>query len=434
MVADSRLRVRACGPGVPRSDSFPCVSSYSPGIPTSFAATYVTRNMARYQGTFGDALRRFLRSPATFPGSPASVFVGFASGASQYEDTGALWRGTVPNLNFKETSYLGTESGPTFIGPTAAACSRRQLPFAQCTFGPAPNPDPTLPFSNYARWATHEYIRRADMLGRNASLASGACFDVVQATAVGLLNLRWHQGQVNNLLPESIRATVPGGQYGVMLAFMGWSMGPAGAASALRPFAAELAAVDEASRPGVWLWNVARRIANNTLPGTRTSRSYTNIAFAAARIFQKVTAGRVTEVGAGNAAARWYALGMSPIQEAVVFDVIARRAYGVAVPSGLDLGPQPRIILPAGNPPGPAQIIEFLPSPSTPWDAVSAVTPKERAPEDEDDLLLDWTNLKTVEDVLPEHVVEWMASYGLPAQKALWRRWEAVLYGEPPVA
>jgi len=406
------------------------MSSYSLAVPTAFANTYITRNIARNQGPFGAALRRFVTSPATFAGAPASPFVGFASGASQYEDTGALYRGVVPNPRFKECSYLGTENGPTFIGPNAPQCSARRLPFSQCTFGPAPNPNPTLPYSNYARWATHEYIRRPDMLGRNAPLTPGSCFDVVPATAVGLLNLRWHQGQVNDQLPAALRSTRPGGLYGVMLAFMGWSMGAAGASSALRPFAAELAAVDEASRPGVWLWNVARRAAAGNLPGTSTARSYTNIAFAAARVFQKLTAGRTLEEATGNAFGPWYQLGMSPIQEAMVFDVITRRAYGVVVPSGIDLGPQPRVVRPAGDVSGPAQIIEFLPPPSTPWDAVSVSSGKERAPEEEDDLVLDWTDLKTVEDVLDANTQLWMASYGLPAQKALWRRWEATIYGE----
>ncbi len=404
--------------------------NYVAALPVSFASTYLVRNLARNAGPFGDALRRFLRSPATFPGAPASAFIGFASGATKYEDTGALFQGTVPNPRFKECSYLGTENGPTFVGPTAAACTARRLPFAQCTFGPAPNPNPSLPFSNYARWATSEQIRRPDMLGRNASLARGACFDDVEATAVGLLNLRWHLAQVNAMLPAALQARNPASLYGLMLSFLGWSAGQAGAAAALRPFAAELAAVPEDSRPGVWLWEVARRIARGNLPGPATPRSYTNIAFAAARVFQKLFAGRGVEMAAGSNAG-WYALGMSPLQEAAVFDLIARRGYGVSIPAGVDVGPQPRVVRPAGDPPGPVQIVEFLPAPSSPYDALAAAGGKDREPEGDEHLVLDWTDLKAVDDLLPAADIALFATYGLAAQKELWRRWEATIYGEP---
>jgi hypothetical protein len=87
------------------------------------------------------------------------------------------------------------------------------------------------------------------------------------------------------------------------------------------------------------------------------------------------------------------------------------------------------VVLPAGDP-GPAQIIEFLPPPSTPWDAVSVVGGgKERSPEEEDDLVLDWTDSRRSR-ILDANTQLWMASYGLQAQKSLWRGWEATIYGE----
>ena len=417
---------------------------YTAGLPLVFAETYLVRNVARDRGEFGDALRRFLRSPAVTYGAPASVYIGFASGATRYEDTGTLSGGSVPNPRFKETSFLGTESGPTFVGPRAGDCARGRMPvpvtgspYAWCTFGPSPNPDPSLPFSNYARWATHPYIRRSDMLGRDASLRPGACFDVVEGTAVGLLNLRGHQGQVNAMLPAELRANRPGSLWGVMLAFNGWSTGMAGAAASILPFRAALASADEDSKPGVWLWSIARAAATRSLPGSAAAGVHGNIGFDAARVIQKVIGGRTVELSRDGAlrdeaARRWYSLGMSPVQEAAVFDVIARRAYGASVPQGIDLGPMPRVVRPAGDPPGPVQIVEILPDPTTPYAAADVGFEKTRPPQTADALALDWTDLKTVEDVLPPAYVDLMATYGLHGQKSLWRGWEAVLYGEAP--
>lgn len=339
------------------------MASYENGLPAAFAESWRSRNVARWSGSFGSAVRRMNRSPAAFPGASPTAILGFASGATQREDTGWPRRsGEYANPVFREVGFLGTEAGWTFVGPNRQRCAQLAarpgftLRGSGCVVGPSANPDPNLPYSNYARWAGHPYVTRPDLLGRPASLAQHAWYDVDEQTAVGLVNLRAHGGTVTDLLDARIRPSRPDTCYGVSCAFWGWSAGDGLAVQHIQRELNAIVGVSEAQRLNALAWAIARRALRE---GARWgARSHTNPAYSILRLLQKLYAGLALAVAAGEHTS-WYTLGIDPL----VLDILARAAYGVAIPSEFVLPPTlPSSTAPAGEPAAPSNV-SILPAP-----------------------------------------------------------------------
>lgn len=329
--------------------------SYAQGLPSSYAVLWHNSNMGRWNGEFGRAVRRMIVSPAAFPGTPASAIVGFASAATQYEDTGNPTRdGSIPNRIFREVGYLNTEAGQTFIGANWRQCACLAAPphgscttMTGCTPGPSPNPDPSALFANYARWANHPYVTRADMLGQPASLRPHGWYDIPQQTAVGLVNMRWHSNEVSRRLPAAARASHPGSLWALFLAFGGFSAGDGRMAGHLQRYADALSAAPESQRVGTALWLFANGYINREAGLSRDPGSHNNPAFSILRCAQKLAAGRDIQRSAGLDT-RWFDTGLSADAETAALDVLTRVALGEPIPSGLHLPPMS--VRPAGAP------------------------------------------------------------------------------------
>ena len=248
---------------------------------------------------------------ARWPGVPVGLFVAFVASAGRAEDTAARTPVGLPNARFHEIGWFGTEAGPVFLGPNAAACSARWARRAvrrpveagdlPCRWGPAPSADPALPYSRWAALASDPRV--VAILGRPATTAPGAwagAAAIPDQVAVGLVSLGDHGDEVNAGLPASIRARDPRGPWFWWLAFMGWSSGDYGARRHVARYEAELARVPERSRPGAL---VAAAAEDALRRGAPRPGSHANPAFAVLRTLQKrALALRLAGLGGGDAA------------------------------------------------------------------------------------------------------------------------------------
>lgn len=394
------------------------MASYQAGLPLTFGRYWLARNVDRWSEPFGAELRRMQPSSAAFPTSPVSALLGFASGATQREDTGTpRASGEYANPLFREVGYLGTESGWTFVGAHRAACAARagragfRLAGSNCTLGPSPNPDPALPYSNWARWANHPYVTRPDMLGRAASLAQHGWYAISDQTAVGLVNLRWHGGMVADALPAALRPSRPDSIWGVVQSFWGWSAGDGLAASHIGRWQSDLVRVPEVEKLAV----LARCIADAArVEASRWgARSHRNPAYSLLRLLQKLFAGWLLARRVGDNPA-WFAAALGALGEDadVVLDLLGRAAYGVTIPEGVPEVPRrptgryapsgnPALVLPSSIP---------LPAPTTPFGGVEFVDKSVRLESD----------FPEAQDLLPESMKWFIKSYGPSAEKAFY--------------
>lgn len=179
--------------------------------PSGYAADYLPMLRGRYAGELGQLVREW--GPRVLPGAPATAILGMTTIGRQRENTG---EGNPPaNRVFHEIGYFQTPAGPAS--------------------GPAPNPDPSLPYSHWADLGQTELVR--GLLGRAPTLVAGAWRDAIpDQVAVGLADLKAERARLERLL---VAAGIPtptreGSPMDVALTFMAFSAGPASAANALR--------------------------------------------------------------------------------------------------------------------------------------------------------------------------------------------------------
>lgn len=242
--------------------------------PLTYAVGKLPMMRARNLDEVGQLVRawgpRVFERPAGVPAVSAECLLGFTAIGQKTEDT----CGAAHPAAFHEVGYFQVPAGP---------CE-----------GPAPNDDATA--ANNAWGALHRSPKVRQLLGDDATMVPGAwATDVRAQVAVGLANLAAGQRAVSRALPALAPVFVEGSSasgsvWGLWLAFSAFSAGPSAVIAQLRPYAAELGALDEDARAVRYLELLARAWARGAafLP----ARRHPNPAYTALRTAQKFECGR----------------------------------------------------------------------------------------------------------------------------------------------
>lgn len=260
--------------------------SYRNGTPEVYVREKASRALSHWNGELGRAIRTM--APIIFGDSvPGELFLGFAMNGNQYENTSTSSR----PAPFHEVGFFGVEAG--------------------LRTGPAPNPDPTAPYSNWARCATDPLVRQAigavEGAPRNASLTEGGWRALNDQVAVGLLNLKHaRRGVAQRLTAQGIDTRDDNSQWSMILMLAAWS-GGVGGATRMVTHPAIKAAIAQA--PVDRRWGVAVRALSEagtagTVPPVQARAHNINRFYEMTRCLQKVEVGRVVAASSGNLA--WF--------------------------------------------------------------------------------------------------------------------------------
>jgi len=291
--------------------------SYPEGKPRLYAAEKLPLLRKRQlDAEIGPATERM--AAIAFPGAPSEVFHGFTAFS-----TGPLENTTDSTKNkFHEIGLYQVEAGPRS--------------------GPAPNSNPKLEYSNWARLAASELVMA--MLGRAATVEEGAWKKAIDdQIAVGLANLRDHSrnmadGLARRLkkhgfteadaqaLSKKVVPREPGSNWAVMWAFTSFSRGEGQFTSTLAAYLRELAEDTEATR-----WVKWRQLVNADIrakkAGIGSKKGKKGAAYALVRTEQKFQSGFLLAQNTGGNAAWFQCAYTESAEDLDMEDRITRRAY-----------------------------------------------------------------------------------------------------------
>ena len=218
------------------------------GLPRNYAKGKEKRLLERWNGEFGECLRRM--APIAWPGVDPLVFLGFTGFAKQTENTTEA----VEKQSFHEIGLFQIEAGLRNF--------------------PAPNPDPD---GKYSAWAylsvptkdgdsdrrKRLHALTVQMLGKLPSMKPNEWKKLVpDQTAVGLANLRRHLGNIEGKLSDTLKPKSLNSTWAVLLSFTAFSRGSGQLWKCLEPYADKLELVPEEQRWQAWERMVAYDIEN----------------------------------------------------------------------------------------------------------------------------------------------------------------------------
>ncbi len=319
-VAPASNRAPITGGGAPVPSNIPPAGaarptsgrSYRNGRPDAYASEYRSRNMTRWNGPEGAEFRR--QAPIFFGGGVApQLFVGFSSGADQYENTRTNAQHTL-EAHFICVGLLGIEQPE--VGP---------LPY------PAANPPP-CPHGRRSpnTWFLHHEkpkVRRA-LGGHNAPLSEGSWRNLDAQLAIGLSNLEGkRRSVVSALRDKGIRPVGDEDPWTLIMMMMAWSTGAAGVAHHVGHFARILSPLSGAQRWGALVRALYEAGQQGTLPSGPPRSHRRNPYYSLIRGMQKVEASRQLALSTGSNLS-FFDDGISNNEErGQIYDGLARLAY-----------------------------------------------------------------------------------------------------------
>lgn len=286
--------------------------SYRNGRPDAYASEYRSRNMERWNNEVGAEFRR--QAPIFFGGGVApQLFIGFSSGATQYENTRMNVAHTL-DAHFVCVGLLGIEQPE--VGP---------LPY------PAANP-PACPHGQRSpnTWFLHHakpLVRRA-LGGHNAPLSEGSWRNLDAQIAVGLSNLEGkRRSVVAALQAKGIRPVGGDDPWTLIMMMMAWSTGPTGVAEHVGHFARILSPLNGAQRWGALIRSLYEAGQRGTLPSGPPRSHRRNPYYSLIRGMQKVEACRQVALASNNNLSFFDDGIRSDEERGQIYDALARLAY-----------------------------------------------------------------------------------------------------------
>jgi len=247
------------------------------GVPEVWAQGKQATAVSRWQGDIGAAMRDLC--PRSWPGVPVEAWMGFIANSTGPDERTSL----------DERGLFGVE------GPNWPSLAR----------------DP----------ATVALLGR-EAVGDPGWMGSrGGLRDQI---AAGLVDLHRHLVEVGNAFP-ALRPAREDGLWAVALAFIGWSAGTGNVRHHLGRYAAQLAAVPEASRWGVWCWLLAGDLYSGAVPAG--DAHHDNQAYSVVRTMQKLSSGRLLARATDPGLVAWFDNGLAGA-EGWVQAVLAAGGYG----------------------------------------------------------------------------------------------------------
>lgn len=277
-------------------------------LPSHHAAEYAAKGARYWSGPIGDAVRRY--ASAIVPGMPFPLLVAFITPANLTDNTTEGSSVAGRSVAFHEIGLFQVPAGPRD--------------------GPAPNPNPRASNNAWGELATSALVVSA--LGRPATTAAGAWRTAPDdQIAVGLANLRGDYASVRSHLEPALQPSSQDTQWGAWLTMMAFSAGGGGAASVVQRYAAQLAAVDEATRATELVRLMANEIACGLAMGGTAGR-HSNPAHSVVRTWQKFALARRIAADAGEPT-RPYELDLGA-DEPAAEELIARGSRNLAPQAG----------------------------------------------------------------------------------------------------